>query len=69
VVSMGILATARRRQYRIRETDLCHHSGRTILGYVVFNEIPDGYTLVSAAVIILASVYIFHRERGHKAAR
>ena len=33
-----------------------------ILGYFVFSEIPDIYTIVGAAIIIGSSVYIIHRE-------
>jgi len=33
-----------------------------ILGYVLFGEIPDAYTLAGASIIISSSVYIFHRE-------
>jgi drug/metabolite transporter (DMT)-like permease len=33
-----------------------------ILGYFLFNEIPDIYTIVGASIIIGSSIYIFHRE-------
>lgn len=33
-----------------------------ILGYVLFDEVPDLYTLVGAGVIIGSSMYIFQRE-------
>lgn len=35
----------------------------TILGYLVFGEIPDLWTFVGAAVIIGSGIYIAHRER------
>lgn len=35
-----------------------------IFGYFLFNEVPDIYTITGAAIIISASVYIFHREAG-----
>jgi drug/metabolite transporter (DMT)-like permease len=33
-----------------------------ILGYLFFNEVPDGYTVLGACVIIASAFYIFHRE-------
>ena len=33
-----------------------------ILGFALFSEIPDIYTIVGAVVIIGSSIYIFHRE-------
>ncbi len=35
----------------------------TILGYVFFNEFPDGWTFVGAAIIVAAGAYIAYRER------
>lgn len=35
----------------------------TILGYVVFHSLPDRWTWIGAAVIILSGVYVWHRER------
>lgn len=37
-----------------------------ILGYILFLEIPDSYTLIGAAIIIGSSVYMMHRERRLK---
>ena len=34
----------------------------TILGYFLFNEVPDIYTIGGAAIIVGSSIYIFHRE-------
>jgi len=34
-----------------------------ILGYVVFNDVPDLFTLAGAAIIIAAGLYIFWREQ------
>ncbi|MCK6451339.1 MAG: DMT family transporter [Alphaproteobacteria bacterium] len=34
-----------------------------ILGYVVFGALPDLWTWIGAAVIILSGVYVWHRER------
>ncbi len=33
-----------------------------ILGYFLFDEIPDKYTIIGAGIIIGSSIYIFHRE-------
>jgi drug/metabolite transporter (DMT)-like permease len=33
------------------------------LGYVVFGDVPDGYTLIGAGIVIASGLYIFHRER------
>jgi drug/metabolite transporter (DMT)-like permease len=34
-----------------------------MLGYLVFDDVPDRYTLVGAAIVIASGLYIFHRER------
>ena len=34
-----------------------------ILGFLVFGEIPDGWTFVGAAIIIFGGLYTAHRER------
>lgn len=33
------------------------------LGYVVFGDVPDGWTIVGAAVIVASGLYLLHRER------
>jgi drug/metabolite transporter (DMT)-like permease len=33
------------------------------LGYAVFGDVPDGYTLAGATIVIASGLYIFHRER------
>lgn len=73
LVSMGVLATMANwfgvKALRLGEASVVGNIEymkliyAVALGYVVFDEVPDGYTLVGAAVIILAAVYIFHRER------
>jgi drug/metabolite transporter (DMT)-like permease len=35
----------------------------TALGYLVFGDVPDAWTLVGAAVIVGSGVYLVHRER------
>jgi drug/metabolite transporter (DMT)-like permease len=34
-----------------------------ILGYVVFGDVPDTFTLIGASIVIGSGLYIFHRER------
>ncbi|MGR3622635.1 DMT family transporter [Pseudophaeobacter sp.] len=34
-----------------------------VLGFVLFNEIPDRYTVLGACVIVGSSIYIFRREQ------
>jgi len=34
-----------------------------VLGIVIFDEIPDGWTLTGSAIVIAMGVYTFHRER------
>jgi drug/metabolite transporter (DMT)-like permease len=36
----------------------------TALGYLVFGDVPDAWTLVGAAVIVGSGVYLVHRERA-----
>jgi drug/metabolite transporter (DMT)-like permease len=33
------------------------------LGYMVFDQLPDGWTLLGAAIIVASGLYIVHRER------
>lgn len=37
-----------------------------ILGYVVFGDVPDGWTLLGGAIVVLMGVYTFYRERKIK---
>ena len=39
------------------------------IGYLVFGHLPDGWTVVGAAVVIASGLYVFHRERVRKNAR
>jgi len=34
-----------------------------VLGYLVFGDVPDAFTLAGAAVIVLSGLYIFWREQ------
>ena len=38
-------------------------------GFILFDELPDAWTLVGAGVIILSGLYIFNRERSLRANR
>ncbi len=40
----------------------------TLLGFVMFGEVPDTWTLSGAAIIIASGVYTAHRERLRRAA-
>ena len=35
----------------------------TILGYLVFNDVPATSTILGSAIIIGSGIYLFHRER------
>ncbi len=38
----------------------------TILGYVIFGDVPDAYTLGGASIIIFSGLYLLYRERREK---
>jgi drug/metabolite transporter (DMT)-like permease len=38
--------------------------GVTLLGFLVFGDAPDVYTLTGAAIVISSGLYILHRERA-----
>jgi drug/metabolite transporter (DMT)-like permease len=41
-----------------------------ILGIVVFDDIPDGWTVFGSTIVVLTGIYTFYRERNIlKAAR
>lgn len=72
LVVMGILATVANwigiKALRLGEASVVGNIQYTqliyaaILGYFVFMEVPDRYTIVGALVIIASSAYIIHRE-------
>ena len=37
-----------------------------ISGYIIFNEIPDIYSLIGMALIIMSGIYVFIRESFNK---
>jgi drug/metabolite transporter (DMT)-like permease len=39
----------------------------TAIGYLVFGDLPDGWTIAGAAIIIASGIYLLHRERVVKA--
>ena len=34
-----------------------------VLGFLVFNDVPDIFMIVGATLVVLSGVYTFHRER------
>jgi len=38
----------------------------TILGYLVFGDVPDRWTLIGASVVIASGLYLLYRERGRR---
>ena len=40
-----------------------------LLGFVSFGELPDGWTLVGAGVLVASGLYVFHRERVRRTER
>jgi len=42
--------------------------GTTILGYLIFGNLPDLPTWIGAAIIIASGLYIAFRERRRRAA-
>jgi drug/metabolite transporter (DMT)-like permease len=37
--------------------------GAVIVGYLVFDELPDAATILGTAIILASGIYVFHRER------
>ncbi|NKB52901.1 MAG: EamA family transporter [Rhizobiaceae bacterium] len=76
LLSMGVLAAVGQwvgiRALRLGEVSVIGNIEYTkliyaaILGYVLFQEIPDIYTIAGAAIIVVSAIYIFHRETLHK---
>ncbi len=40
----------------------------SIWGFLAFDEVPDGWTILGAAVIVGAGLYVWHRETRARAA-
>jgi len=41
----------------------------TVAGYLVFGDVPDGFTLAGAAIIVASGLIIWMRERGRNTVR
>jgi len=37
-----------------------------ILGYVIFSDLPDRFTLIGALIVVSSGLFVFHRERVRK---
>jgi len=37
-----------------------------ILGYAIFSDLPDHFTLIGAAIVVSSGLFVFHRERVRK---
>jgi len=37
-----------------------------ILGYLIFSDLPDHFTLIGAAIVVSSGLFVFHRERVRK---
>jgi drug/metabolite transporter (DMT)-like permease len=35
----------------------------TFLGWLMFGDLPDGWTFVGAAIVIASGIYVYARER------
>lgn len=79
LMTMGILATMSQwvgvKALRLGEASVIGTTQYTQLiyaagfGYLLFDEVPDSYTLIGAAIIVSSALYIVQRERGHKRAK
>ena len=38
----------------------------TILGYIIWEQVPDAYTILGVLIIILSGLYILDRQRRLK---
>ena len=78
LIAMGVLATVGQwvgvKALRLGEASVIGNIQYTqliyaaIMGYVIFDEVPDVFTLTGAAVIIGSALYIVHREALRKRA-
>jgi drug/metabolite transporter (DMT)-like permease len=76
LISMGVVAAAGQwvgvKALRLGEASVIGNIQYTqliyaaILGYAMFGEVPDSYTLGGGAVIIASALYIVHRETVRK---
>ena len=40
-----------------------HLLSATILGYLIFDTLPDGLTVLGSLIIVLSGLFLFYRER------
>jgi drug/metabolite transporter (DMT)-like permease len=40
--------------------------GATVVGLLIFSEVPDAMTLFGTTIILASGAYVFHRERVRK---
>lgn len=76
LIAMGLLATLGQwvgvRALRLGEASVIGNIEYTklvhaaLLGWLVFREVPDAYTLLGAGLIMTSSAYIFRREARQK---
>ncbi|MBR9843861.1 MAG: DMT family transporter [Rhodobacteraceae bacterium] len=76
LIAMGLLATLGQwvgvRALRLGEASVIGNMEYTklvhaaLLGWLVFREVPDAYTLLGAGLIMASSAYIFRREARQK---
>ena len=77
LLAMGVIATAANwigvKALRLGEASVVGSIEYTqlvyaaILGFLLFGEVPDIYTLVGAAIIVASAIYIFQRQTLLKA--
>ncbi|RLB99589.1 MAG: EamA/RhaT family transporter, partial [Deltaproteobacteria bacterium] len=36
----------------------------TLLGYFIFGDLPDGWTILGAAIIVFSGIYLLRKENG-----
>jgi len=37
-----------------------------ILGYIIFSDLPDYFTIIGAVIVVLSGLFVFHREKLRK---
>ena len=76
IVLLGVLSIAGQwlniQAYRVGEAsvmavlDYARLIYATLLGWLVFAQLPDRYTWIGAAIVVAAAIYIVHREATRK---
>jgi len=39
----------------------------TLIGFLVFDDLPDHFTVIGAVIIVISGLYAWHRERTRSA--